>query len=96
MHRDLFALWPTPLEMAIANRQELEDLLTHIGLQRRRTLSLIRMSSAYSCWWDGRDPTELPGIGRYGADSYDLFIRGRLDIQPMDKELKKYLEWIRK
>lgn len=94
VHRDLFTLWPTPLHMATADRREVEDLLTHLGLQRRRTLSLIRMSTAYACWWDGRDPMALPGIGKYGTDSYRIFIRGELDVLPDDKELKKYLAWI--
>lgn len=95
VHRDLFALWPTALHMATADRREVEDLVSHLGLQKRRSLSLIRMSTAYSCWWGGEDPMKLPGIGQYGADSYRIFIRGELDVHPLDKELRKYLAWIR-
>ena len=80
--------------MSTADPSEVELLVTYLGLQRRRSQALIRMSTAYACWWDGRDPTDLPGIGRYGADSYRIFIRGELDVQPTDKELRKYLEWI--
>lgn len=94
VHLDLFALWPTPLELATADASEVELLVSHLGLQRRRSRSLMRMSAAYACLWDGRDPAALPGIGKYGADSYDIFIRGRLDVCPTDKELRKYLEWI--
>lgn len=93
VHEDLFALWPTPLHMAFADRGELELVLRHLGLQRRRALSLTRMSLAYACWWDGRDPMELPGIGQYGNDSFCIFIRGELDVNPADKELRKFLEW---
>lgn len=95
VHHDLFALWPTALHMATADQQEVEALVAHLGLQRRRSRSLIRMSTAYAMLWDGRDPIDLPGIGRYGADSYLIFVRGQLDVQPTDKELRKYLEWMK-
>jgi len=36
---------------------------------------------------------DLPGIGKYGSDSYRIFVRGELDVRPTDKELRKYLEW---
>lgn len=93
IHEDLFLLWPTPMEMALADPLDLEALLSHLGLQRRRSKSIIRMSTAYACWWDGRDPMDLPGIGKYGSDSYRIFIRGELDLEVQDKELRKYLEW---
>jgi methyl-CpG-binding domain protein 4 len=94
IHEDLFSLWPTPVEMGLAIPGELECLLSPLGLQRRRTRSLIRMSLAYAFLWDGLGAIDLPGIGRYGTDSYDIFIRGRLDVLPQDKELKRYLEWM--
>lgn len=96
IHHDMFALWPTPLAMATADPLDVEALVSHLGLQKRRARSLIRMSAAYSCLWDGRDPKDLPGIGKYGSDSYRIFIRGELDIPVEDKELRKYLEWIKK
>ena len=52
------------------------------------------MSTAWSCLWIGGDPTDLPGIGKYGKDSYEIFIRGNTEVLPLDKELKKYLEWL--
>jgi endonuclease III len=95
VHEDLFALWDTPYEMAMADVIDLETLLSQLGLQRRRARNLIRMSTAFAFLWDGGDPTDLPGIGKYGSDSYRLFVRGELDISVEDKELRKYLEWIR-
>ena len=38
------------------------------------------------------DITELPGVGKYGKESWDIFVNGRTDIEPTDKKLKKYLE----
>lgn len=96
VHGELFRRWPTPLHMALADQEELEGVLRYLGMQRRRARALIRMSTAYACWWDGGNPEDLPGIGKYGADSYEIFVRGNLSVRPQDKELRKYLEWIAK
>lgn len=96
VHDDLFILWPDPYHMALANLMDVEALLAPLGLQSRRARSLVRMSTAYAFLWDGTDPDDLPGIGKYGADSYLIFVRGQLDIQVNDKELRKYLEWTRR
>lgn len=42
--------------------------------------------------WDGKDATELHGIGRYGSDSYRIFFKKQYDIKVTDKELRKYLK----
>ncbi len=96
IHEDMFALWPDPISMALADPRDVEALVAPLGLQTRRARSLIRMSTAYAFLWDGDDPDDLPGIGKYGADSYRIFIRGELDVSVEDKELKKYLEWRRR
>lgn len=53
------------------------------------------MSQAYLDW-DGKDAADLPGIGRYGKDSYDIFVRlhDKKHWQVLDKELKNYLKWL--
>ena len=42
----------------------------------RASLPLPQMSSQYlfDSW---RDPTELHGVGKYAADAYAIFCRGR-------------------
>lgn len=45
--------------------------------------------------WDGKDPLELYGIGKYGADSFNMFVKGYLVQDAKDKELRKYVEWVR-
>jgi methyl-CpG-binding domain protein 4 len=95
IHLQLFKRWPTALHMAVADLSELEQMIAPLGLQTRRAKSLMRMSAAWACLWDGKKPDDLPGIGKYGSDSYRLFIRGELDIPVEDKELRKYLEWIK-
>lgn len=93
VHEELFRRWPTALHMAIADRAELEGVLSVLGLKARRATALIRMSVAWALLWDGEDPADLPGIGRYGSDSYRVFVRGEIGIPVTDKEVKKYLQW---
>lgn len=95
IHDDFFTLWPTPLDLVLEDPLDVEALITPLGLQRRRARSLILMSAAYAFLWDGKDPRSLPGIGQYGADSYNIFVRREPGVIPTDKELRKYLEWQR-
>ena len=93
IHHEFFRRWPDPVSLALADPATVEGVIAPLGLQRRRARSLIRMSAAYAFLWDGIDPASLPGVGKYGSDSYRLFIRGELEISVDDKELKKYLAW---
>jgi methyl-CpG-binding domain protein 4 len=93
---ELFRRWPTARDMAAADQKEVADVVRSLGLYNRRSRQLIRMSVVYAFLWDGRDPLILPGIGKYGADSYRIFILGQLDIPVEDKELRRYLEWRKK
>ena len=43
-------------------------------------------------WIEGfENPSELPGIGKYGQDSWDIFINGNLRRETSDKKLRIYL-----
>jgi len=42
--------------------------------------------------WNGEDATMLYGIGKYGSDSYEIFFKNNLLVQPTDKELLRYLQ----
>lgn len=90
---ELFSRWPTAHHLAIADQGEVAEVVRRLGLYNRRSRQLIRMSTAYAFLWDGRDPLSLPGIGKYGSDSYRIFVRGETDLVVEDKELKKYLAW---
>jgi hypothetical protein len=61
-------------------------------MQKVRTKRIRAMSSAYLSW-DGDDPTDLPGIGKYGSDSYRIFISRELLEDVEDKELRRYVQW---
>ncbi len=87
--------YPTPEELADAPLLELEAILQHLGLYKRRALSILRFAQAYISDvppYTSKDVLELPGCGKYAADSFAIFVEGRRDVEPDDVELKTWLE----
>jgi len=88
-----FLMFPTAQDAAVADQTTLAELLQPLGLHNRRAKSLIALSRAFDgCW---HDVVELPGVGRYAADSYRIFVQGLIDVEPSDKKLQKYIIWAR-
>ena len=42
---------------------------------------------------DSSNIIDLPGIGKYGRDSWEIFFAGNLNVDTQDKKLSKYLEY---
>ncbi|MGP4109394.1 endonuclease III [Streptomyces sp. 4N509B] len=69
----LFAAYPTPREMALADPTELEELIRPTGFFRNKTKSLIGLSAALCERYGGEVPgrledlVTLPGVGRKTA-----------------------------
>lgn len=42
-----------------------------------------------------RRVSDLCGIGKYGEDAYRIFCLGHTDLEPGDRYLKLYLDWLR-
>ena len=92
----LFQLYPTPERLIEASTSELETLLQPLGLFRKRAVAIQRFSKEY-IEKDWKDPKELYGIGKYASDAYAIFCLGEWETtQPEDKDLKLYLEFVRK
>jgi len=87
----LFSIWPTPQKMSRAPLNRLQRLIKPLGMWRVRSKRIKQMSREF-LEWDGRDATDLHGIGRYGSDSYRIFFKKQYDIKVTDKELRKYLK----
>lgn len=88
-----FDRFPTPELAAEANQAELAELIRSLGFYNRRSVSIIKLSRAYIGTWT--DVTKLPGVGKYAADSYRIFVEGKMDVIPTDKKLAKYIDWAR-
>ena len=89
-----FSRWGSPEAASDAEETELSELLKPMGLQKKRAKMLIRFSNEYLGAWSS-PARDLHGIGKYGEDAWRIFCCGDLDVQPSDKELRRYLSWYR-
>ena len=88
---DFFRRWPTHVSILQDTREDVEKMIAPLGMRRVRSERIYRMSEQFESW-DGRDATELYGIGKYGSDSYRLFYRNEIPENVGDHELKRYIE----
>jgi methyl-CpG-binding domain protein 4 len=87
-----FLYWfPTPNALLDADEDFVKSIIQPLGMLNVRYKRLIGMSQDYLTW-DGDDATMLYGIGKYGSDSYEIFFKHNHDVDPTDKELKRYLQ----
>ena len=59
--------------------------MSNVRTKRLRYMSLDFLT------WDGKDATDLYGIGKYGSDSYRIFYKNEIPKNVTDKVLKKYI-----
>lgn len=90
MMYQFFEKYPTPQAAFECNPDEMEAMLRPLGMQKRRTATIMKFSFEYeNTNWN--QPNELTGIGKYAQDSYDIFINNDLTVKATDKELVAYL-----
>jgi methyl-CpG-binding domain protein 4 len=92
----LFSLYPDATSMAHADHGHLSQVISRLGFGNRRASNLIKMSREYlgSNWKHARD---LPGIGKYGAAAWEIFVLGVLPEDcPDDHALTRYWKWRQK
>jgi endonuclease III len=89
---EFFETYPTALKASTADPEKMSFLLQPLGFKTRRTQNIIKMSRAFM---DGnwKKPSDLPGIGKYAEDSYNIFMNHDLTVLPQDKILNKYMDW---
>ena len=89
----VFGLIPNPNSAIECDQDSLATIIKTTGFQNVKASRIKKFSEK---WIEGfNDIRELPGVGKYGKESWDIFVNGRTDIDPTDKKLKKYLEDIR-
>lgn len=86
--------WPTPEAVSQADRDELMRMIRPLGLYGIRSTKLIAMAAH---WCDeppktAADVMKIYGCGKYAADSWAIFVEGRLDVEPEDLKLRYYLQ----
>ena len=73
------------------------ELFTPLGFQNRRAERILYMTTEFNALRpdinNEVDVMELNGVGKYAADSFNMFYRGYLVKDVTDKELKNYVCW---
>ena len=87
---EFFKKFPDEFELLKSDKETIAEMLKDLGMKNVRANRIWRMTEDY-LEWDGRDATELFGIGKYGSDSYEIFYRNKTPENVQDRELKRYL-----
>ena len=86
----VFELIPNPMSASEVDVEVLAQVIKTTGFQNVKASRIKKLSQK---WVDGfSSVSDLPGIGKYGNDSWKIFIDKKIDITPTDKKLAKYLE----
>lgn len=89
----VFRLIPNPESAITCNTESLAAVIKTTGFQNVKASRIINLSRK---WLEGFDDIkDLPGIGQYGKDSWEIFINKDLSIQTRDKKLFAYLEFFK-
>ena len=87
---NLFPVIKSPEECSKLNPDLIYPIIKSTGFGNVKARRIVDMSKK---WVDGFDDVlELPGIGKYGKESWDIFVNGNTDFVPSDKKLRMYLE----
>jgi len=90
----LFSVVPDPASAISCEKERISECLKSTGFQNIKADRIKKMSQK---WIEGfRNPSELPGIGKYGQDSWDIFINRNLGRETADKKLIAYLSFFRR
>ena len=85
----LFKRYPNPVTFIRGRQKTQENMLKPLGMWKVRAKRLRNMSIDFLTW-DGKEASDLYGIGKYGSDSYKIFYKNEIPDDVQDKELKKY------
>ncbi|KAF3436637.1 hypothetical protein FNV43_RR19383 [Rhamnella rubrinervis] len=91
---DLFTLCPNAKAATDVATEEIEKIITSLGLQKKRAVMIQRLSQEYlgENW---TFVTQLHGVGKYAADAYAIFCTGNWDqVKPNDHKLNDYWEFL--
>lgn len=87
---DFLERFPTPESVVRSRILDIEEIIKPLGMYKVRAKRIYRMSIDYLTW-DKENAKMLYGIGKYGSDSYEIFFKNNFNVEPTDKELKRYL-----
>jgi len=86
----LFELIPDPQSCSEVDPSKIAEIIRPTGFYNIKAERMKKMSKK---WIDGFDhPKDLPGVGKYALESWDIFVEGKTNFVPSDKKLKMYLD----
>ena len=86
----LFELIPGPDSVLAIDPDLIQSTIKSTGFSKIKTARIVAMSKK---WLEGfSDVKELPGVGRYASDSWEIFVNNNYSLEVTDKKLKMYLE----
>ncbi|XP_021182401.3 methyl-CpG-binding domain protein 4 [Helicoverpa armigera] len=91
--KTFFEEYRTPYHVLNDTPVSLERFFDNLGLRKRGHMIWKLSYQFISSKW--RRASDLCGIGKYGEDAYRIFCLGHTDIDPNDRYLKLYLDWLR-
>ncbi|KAM3963917.1 methyl-CpG-binding domain protein 4 [Aphomia sociella] len=91
--KTFFEEYPTPYHVLQENPGSLERFFENLGLRKRSQMIWKLTYQFVSSKW--RRASDLCGVGKYGEDAYRIFCLGHTDLDPGDRYLKLYLNWLR-
>ena len=81
---------PTPESCILLDPSKIASIIKPTGFYNIKSDRIKKMSQK---WLDGfSHPSELPGVGKYAMESWDIFVNKKTDFTPSDKKLKMYLD----
>lgn len=90
--KTFFTEYPTPYHVLSDTPLSLERFFDNLGLRKRGHMIWKLSYQFVSSKW--RRASDLCGIGKYGEDAYRIFCLGHTDVDPTDRYLKLYLDWL--
>ncbi|XP_047999745.1 methyl-CpG-binding domain protein 4-like [Leguminivora glycinivorella] len=89
-----FEEYPTPYHVLNDAPRSLERFFDTLGLRKRGHMIWKLTYQFIASKW--RRASDLHGIGKYGEDAYRIFCLGHTDVDPGDRYLKLYVDWLRR
>lgn len=95
VYKELFRRYPTPDALRSAEAHELQILIKPLGMWRKRSVALQRLSDDY-LEKEWITPKDLYGCGKYAEDVWTVFCVGDWKkVEPTDHALNSYCDWLR-
>jgi len=86
---NFFRRFPDPGCVNGSHLGEISDMIKTTGFQNIKAKRIVDMSQKYIKGFD--KPEDLPGVGRYGVESWRIFVDNFIDFIPTDKRLCEYI-----